>query len=294
MFGNRGIYHKGWTAVTRHQHALADRAARSCPPSTTMSGSSTTRKRTGARRTTWPSESEKLHELQRLWLIEATSTTCCRSMTIRRARQCGHRRPAALIKGKRQILFGGMGRLAENCVVNIKNKSHSVTAEMVVPESGAEGVIIAQGGNIGGWSLYAKNGKLKYCYNFCGVHRYTSRARDRSRRARTRCAWSSPTTAAAWPRAARSRCTSTARRSARARRPDRGDGLLRRRDLRCRRRIRLAGHRGLSGSGNEFSGEVNWVVQDRPIADAAENADHLVSPARGHTDRNGAAVEEVS
>jgi arylsulfatase len=39
-------------------------------------------------------------------------------------------------------------------VVNIKNKSHAVTAEVVVPEPGAEGVIIAQGGSIGGWSLY--------------------------------------------------------------------------------------------------------------------------------------------
>jgi arylsulfatase len=62
-----------------------------------------------------------------------------------------------------------MGRLSENSVVNIKNKSHSVTAAIVVSPSGAEGVIIAQGGNIGGWSLYAKGGKLKYCYNLLGI-----------------------------------------------------------------------------------------------------------------------------
>jgi arylsulfatase len=77
-----------------------------------------------------------------------------------------------LIKGKTQLLFGGMGRLSENCVLNIKNKYHSVTAEIEVPETGAEGVIIAQGANIGGWSLYAKNGKLKYCYNVAGVHHF--------------------------------------------------------------------------------------------------------------------------
>src|ERR1700722_14150997 len=75
-----------------------------------------------------------------------------------------------LIKGQTQLLFGGMGRLSENCVLNIKNKSHSVTAEIEVPTSGAEGVIIAQGANIGGWSLYAKAGNLKYCYNVAGVH----------------------------------------------------------------------------------------------------------------------------
>src|SRR5208337_936874 len=77
-----------------------------------------------------------------------------------------------LIKGNTQILFGGMARLSENCVLNIKNKSHSVTAEIEVPNSGAEGVIIAQGANIGGWSLYAKGGKLKYCYNVAGVNHY--------------------------------------------------------------------------------------------------------------------------
>ena len=62
-----------------------------------------------------------------------------------------------------------MGRLSENCVVSIKNKSHAVTAQIVVPDGGAQGVIIAQGANIGGWSLYAKDGKLKYCYNLGGV-----------------------------------------------------------------------------------------------------------------------------
>ena len=108
-----------------------------------------------------------------------------------------------LIKGNTQILFGGMGRLSENCVLNIKNKSHSVTAEIVVPESGAEGVIIAQGANIGGWSLYAKDGKLKYCYNVGGVQHFYVEAQTRCRRASTRCAWSSPMPAAASARAAR-------------------------------------------------------------------------------------------
>ena len=74
-----------------------------------------------------------------------------------------------LIKGKTQLLFGNMGRLSENSVVNIKNKSHAVTAEIVVPDGGAQGVIIAQGGNIGGWSLYVKDGKLRYCYNLLGI-----------------------------------------------------------------------------------------------------------------------------
>ena len=70
------------------------------------------------------------------------------------------------------MLFAGMGRLSENCVLNLKNKSHSVTAEIDVPEGGAEGVIVAQGANIGGWSLYAHGGKLKYCYNLGGLQHF--------------------------------------------------------------------------------------------------------------------------
>src|SRR5260370_16309257 len=92
---------------------------------------------------------EKLHELQRLWLIEAT-----RYNVLPLDDRLGERinsdtagRPV-LIKGKSQILFGSMGRLSENCVLNLKNKSHSVTASIDVPKTEAEGGIIHQGCNI--------------------------------------------------------------------------------------------------------------------------------------------------
>ena len=51
-----------------------------------------------------------------------------------------------------------MGRLSENSVINIRNKSHSVTADVWVSESGADGVIVAQGGRFGGWALYIHDG----------------------------------------------------------------------------------------------------------------------------------------
>ena len=99
---------------------------------------------------------EKLHELQRLWLIEATRCDVLPidDDTAGRLNSDLAGRPT-LIKGNTQLLFGGMGRLSENCVVNIKNQSHAVIAEIEVPDAGAEGVIIAQGASIGGWSLYA-------------------------------------------------------------------------------------------------------------------------------------------
>jgi arylsulfatase len=49
----------------------------------------------------------------------------------------------------------------------------------VVPQDGAEGVIVAQGGNIGGWSLYAKDGRLKYCYNLGGVQQFYAEGESR-------------------------------------------------------------------------------------------------------------------
>jgi len=70
-----------------------------------------------------------------------------------------------VVHGNTQLLFPGMRRLSENAVINTKNKSHSVTAEVEVPASGVKGVIVAQGGNMGihsrrqrrrRWGLQAK------------------------------------------------------------------------------------------------------------------------------------------
>lgn len=59
-----------------------------------------------------------------------------------------------LIEANSQPLFAGMGRLSESSLLDIKNKSHAMTAEIVVPENGAKGVVVAQGGAFGGWWLY--------------------------------------------------------------------------------------------------------------------------------------------
>ena len=171
MFGNRGIYHKGWTAVTKHVTPWIQ--AKNVPLDDDVWELYDTTKDWSQANDLSKQMPEKLHELQRLWIIEATRYNVLpiddRLMEKLNPDTAG--RPV-LIKGKTQILFGGMGHLSENCVLNLKNKSHSVTAEIVVPEKGAEGVIIAQGANIGGWSLYAKDGKLKYCYNWGGLKHF--------------------------------------------------------------------------------------------------------------------------
>jgi arylsulfatase A-like enzyme len=171
MFGNRGIYHKGWTAVTRHKTpwllqgetppAFDDDVWELYDTSKDWSQANDLSKQLP----------EKLHELQRLWLIEATryNVLPLDDNVASRMNSDLAGRPV-LIKGNSQLLFGSMGRLSENSVLNVKNKSHAVTAEIEVPQAGAEGVIIAQGGNVGGWVLYTKGGKLKYCYNLLGIN----------------------------------------------------------------------------------------------------------------------------
>ena len=174
MFGNRGIYHKGWTAVTKHRTPWVTGAAKLPAFDDDVWELYDTSKDWSQANNLAKEFPEKLHELQRLWLIEAVKYNVLPldDRFAERANPETAGRPQ-LIKGNRQLLFGGMGRLTESSIVNFKNKSHAVTAEVVVPESGAEGVIIAQGGVTGGWSLYAKDGKPKYCYNFYGLHRYT-------------------------------------------------------------------------------------------------------------------------
>lgn len=172
IFGNRGIYHKGWTAVTKHRTPWILVGAKMVQfdddtwelyDDKDWSQSKNLAKQMP----------EKLHELQRLFLIEATryKVLPLDDRTSERMNSDTAGRPL-LVRGSSQLMFQGMGRLSENCVLNLKNKSHSVTAEIEVPKTGASGVIVAQGGNIGGWSLYAKDGKLKYCYNVVGVNRY--------------------------------------------------------------------------------------------------------------------------
>jgi len=172
MFCNRGIYHKGWTAVSRHSTpwemskpmpAFDDDLWELYDTNTDWTQAKDLAK----------DNPKKLAEMQRLFLIEAAkySVLPLDDRRIERFNPDLAGRPQ-LIKGKTQLLFGGMGRLSENSIVTVKNKSYSVTAEIEVPKTGAEGVIVAQGGLTGGWSLYAKEGKLKHCYNLIGVQRF--------------------------------------------------------------------------------------------------------------------------
>ncbi|MGH8863922.1 MAG: hypothetical protein ACREVZ_04670, partial [Burkholderiales bacterium] len=79
-----------------------------------------------------------------------------------------------LMAGRTSLtVYQGMAGMSENVFINLKNKSHTITAEVEIPKKGANGVILAQAGRFGGWSLYVKDSKPTYTYNWLGLQRYT-------------------------------------------------------------------------------------------------------------------------
>jgi hypothetical protein len=62
--------------------------------------------------------------------------------------------------------------MMENAFINTKNRSHSIIATVEIPKDGAKGVILCQGGRFAGWSLYLKDGKPCFAYNWFGLENY--------------------------------------------------------------------------------------------------------------------------
>jgi arylsulfatase len=168
---NRGIYHQGWTAVTRHSTPWVPGAL---PPvdEDVWELYDTTTDWSQARNLA-DEDPERLAQLKRLFLIEAVKygVLPLDDRRIERFNPDLAGRPM-LIRGNRQLLFAGMGRLTESSVLNVKNKSHAVTVQFTVPPGGATGVLIAEGGAFGGWVLYLHQGRPAYCYNLFGMTRF--------------------------------------------------------------------------------------------------------------------------
>jgi arylsulfatase len=170
MFGNRAIYHEGWVAATRHSipwlmvPMLPDfsedrwelyHVAEDFSQSEDLAAKNP----------------EKLKELQALFLEEAIRNHVF-PLDDRRSERFNAviaGRPDLIGERKSLTLYEGMTGIAENAFINIKGRPHAITAEVEVPPDGANGVIIAQAGRFGGWSLYMKDGRIHEAYNFGGL-----------------------------------------------------------------------------------------------------------------------------
>ena len=173
IFGNRSMYHDGWLAGTVHRAAWEFKVRR--PLEDDIWELYDAREDFSLANDLAAKNPEKLKELQDLFLKEAVKYS-----VLPLDDRLQERFVAALV-GRPDLMAGrtsftvyeGMVGMSENVFSNLKNKSHMITAEVEIPKKGANGVILAQGGQFGGWSLYVKDGKPTYTYNWLGLQRYT-------------------------------------------------------------------------------------------------------------------------
>ncbi|QWG16930.1 arylsulfatase [Bradyrhizobium sediminis] len=178
IFGNRAIYSDGWLAGTVHRAAWETKPRR--PLEQDIWELYDTRSDFSLRNDLAARNPDKLKEMQELFLKEAVKYTVLPldDRTLERTNALLVGRPDLMAGRTSLTVYQGMLGMSENVFINLKNQSHTITADVEVPKTGANGAIIAQAGRFGGWSLYLKDGKPTYTYNFLGLQRYTIAAKQ--------------------------------------------------------------------------------------------------------------------
>ncbi|WP_031469419.1 arylsulfatase [Sciscionella sediminilitoris] len=179
MVGNRGIYQDGWTAVTRHGtpwEMVGDQRRGFDQDRWELYDTNTDPSQAHDLAAEYP---EKLEELKQLFLIEASRFNVFplddRMTERENPKEAGR---LDLMGDRRSITFhGGAPRLTEETAPNVKNRSHVLTADIETGER-TSGVLLAQGGRFGGWSLYLVDGKPCYAYNYFGTQTHHARAAE--------------------------------------------------------------------------------------------------------------------
>ena len=178
IFGNRAIYHDGWLAGTVH------RAAWEATPRATLENDTwelyDTRTDFSLVNDLAKQNPVKLKEMQDLFMTEAVkySVLPIDDRAVERLDATLVGRPDLMAGRTSLTVYEGMIGISENVFINTKNRSHTITAEVNIPKGGANGVVLAQAGRFGGWSLYLKDGKPTYTYNFLGLQRFTIAAQQ--------------------------------------------------------------------------------------------------------------------
>jgi arylsulfatase len=176
IFGNRAIYSDGWLAGTVHRAAWEFKVRR--PLEEDIWELYDTRADFSLANDLAAKNPGKLKELQDLFLKEAVkySVLPLDDRTLERLNAALVGRPDLMAGRTSLTVHQGMTGMSENVFLNVKNRSHTITAEVDIPDK-ANGAILAQAGRFGGWSLYLKDGKPTYTYNWLGLQRYTVAAK---------------------------------------------------------------------------------------------------------------------
>jgi arylsulfatase len=178
IFGNRAIYHDGWLAGTVHRAAWEFKVRR--PLEEDIWELYDVREDFSLVNDLAANNAGKLKELQDLFLKEAVKYNVLpiddRLQERFVAAMVG--RPDLMAGRTSLTVYEGMKGMSENVFINLKSKSHAITAELEIPKKEANGVILAQAGRFGGWSLYMKDGKPMYTYNLLGLQHFTVAAKQ--------------------------------------------------------------------------------------------------------------------
>ena len=179
MFGNRAMYHDGWFARTLHKAPWERHPRRGLTED--IWELYDTRSDFSLVNDLAKKYPKKLADLQALFMKEAERNHVLPidDRTIERVNAAIAGRPNLMAGRTSLTLAEGMTGMTENVFLNIKNKSKTIVAEIDVPQGGAHGAIIVQGGRFGGWGLYVNNGVPAYDYNFLGLQRFTVAAKDK-------------------------------------------------------------------------------------------------------------------
>ncbi len=171
MFGNRAIYDRGWVAAARHPRL---------PWQGTINAD--------FQQDPWElynieedfSEAnnlaaenpEKLEKLQKLFFSQARQYQVLPLDDRVSERFDVNSRPSPAAGRTTFTYYPGVAPIPEGSAPSLKNRSFSITADVEIPESGAEGVLLTQGGRFAGWGFFLENSKPTYIYNFLNAERY--------------------------------------------------------------------------------------------------------------------------
>jgi arylsulfatase len=115
---------------------------------------------------------DKLEELKRLWWTQAAKYNVL-PLDGRSLMRQAEPRPQMAAPRDKYVYRAGGGEVSSSVAANVLNRSHTITAEVVIPEGGADGVLLAQGGRFAGYSFFVKNNRLHYVHNYVGLEEFT-------------------------------------------------------------------------------------------------------------------------
>jgi arylsulfatase A-like enzyme len=165
MFGHRGIWHKGWKAVTYHSPRAAGNFDDDHWELYNINEDFSECNNLAE------ADPQKLRELIDIWWAEAGKYQVL-PLDDRTGLRFYEQKPR-LDQGRTSFdFFPGTSMIPEGIAPNTRNCSHTITAEVDIPGKGAEGVLLARGGRFGGYTLYVQNHRLVYDYNFLGISHY--------------------------------------------------------------------------------------------------------------------------